>query len=141
MLVLDTNIVTELFRPSPAPAVVDWYMRQSPADFFVTAITKAECLLGVELMPVGRRRDALAFAMATFFNDRLATPILPFGNMEAEYFAEIVARRSAFGRRIGEFDAQIAAITRTHGFSIVTRNVRDFDDCGVQVINPWEAAT
>ncbi|MEO3386631.1 type II toxin-antitoxin system VapC family toxin [Mesorhizobium sp. CAU 1741] len=140
MLVLDTNVVSELFRPSPAPAVVDWYVSQFPEDLFVTAITKAECLLGVELMAAGRRRDGLASAIKTFYEDRLITPVLPFGALEAEHFVEIVVYRRSTGRRIGEFDAQIAAITRSRGFSIVTRNVDDFTECGVTVINPWETA-
>lgn len=140
MLVLDTNVVSELFRPSPAPAVVDWYMAQFPEDLFVTAITKAESLLGIALMPAGRRRDGLGAALAAFFDDRLATPVLPFGSAEAEHFAQIVSRRRLAGRRIGEFDAQIAAIARARGFAVVTRNVDDFEDCGVEIVNPWESA-
>ena len=120
--------------------VVNWYMNQFPEDLFVTAITKAECLLGVELMPSGRRKDGLASAISRFYDHRLATPVLPFGSTEAEHFVEIVVRRRAAGRRIGEFDAQIAAITRSRGFAIVTRNVDDFTDCGIEVVNPWESA-
>lgn len=141
MLVLDTNVVSELFRPSPAPAVVSWYMAQFPEDLFVTAITKAESLLGVALMPAGRRKEGLGLAIRTFYDDRLVTPILPFSAVEAEHFVEIVSRRRFAGRRIGEFDAQIAAITRSRGFAIVTRNVEDFEDCGVEIVNPWDAGS
>ena len=140
MLVLDTNVVSELFRPSPAPAVVSWYMAQFPEDLFVTAITKAESLLGIALMPAGRRREGLASAVRAFYDDRLVTPVLSFGPVEAEHFVEIVFRRRSAGRRIGEFDAQIAAIARSHGFAIVTRNVDDFDGCGIEIVNPWEPA-
>lgn len=140
MLVLDTNVISELFRPNPAPAVVRWIMAQFPENLFVTAITKAESLLGIALMPAGRRREGLAVAVRTFYDHRLVTPILPFGAVEAEHFVEIVSRRRSAGRRIGEFDAQIAAITRSRGFAIVTRNVDDFRDCGIEIVNPWESA-
>lgn len=139
MLVLDTNVVSELFRPSPAPAVVDWYMAQFPEELFVTAITKAESLLGVALMPAGRRREVLGSALRTFFDEKLVTPVLSFGALEAEHFADIVSRRRSAGRRIGEFDAQIAAITRSRSFAVVTRNVDDFEGCGIKVVNPWGA--
>ena len=138
MLVLDTNVVSELFRPSPAPSVVNWVMAQFPEDLFVTAITKAESLLGVALMPAGRRKEGLASAVKTFYDERLVTPILPFGDVEAEHFVEIVSRRRSAGRRIGEFDAQIAAIARSRGFAVATRNTGDFEDCGVKIVNPWD---
>jgi len=140
MFILDTNVVSELFRPMPADAVVAWIGRTDPADLYVTAISTAEMLLGVALMPPGRRRDGLEHVLRLFFAEKLRTGILAFGDRESTLFAELVAHRRGIGRPIGEFDAQIAAIARAHGFSVVTRNVRDFDDCGVGVVNPWSAS-
>jgi toxin FitB len=138
MLVLDTNVVSELFRPEPAASVAGWYQSQVPENLFVTAITKAESLLGVALMPPGRRKQALGAALTRFYGERLPTAVLAFGPAEAEHFATIVSNRRATGRRIGEFDAQIAAIARSHGFAVVTRNVQDFEGCGIEIVNPWD---
>lgn len=141
MFILDTNIVSELFRPTPSRDVVAWIERADPAELFITAISKAETLLGVALMPPGRRKDTLESVLRIFFNEKMRTDILPFGDREAVYFADLVSHRRSIGRPIGEFDAQIGAIARAHRFSVVTRNVRDFADCGVDVINPFETAT
>jgi predicted nucleic acid-binding protein len=139
MHILDTNVISELFRPTPEPAVEEWLEMHSPSQFFVTAISKAESLLGLALMPEGRRRQRLDDALRVFFEERLRTPILAFGDKESAAFAQLVAARRSRGLPIGEFDAQIAAIARTHGYAVVTRNVSDFAHCGVEIINPWEA--
>jgi predicted nucleic acid-binding protein len=139
MHILDTNVISELFRPTPEPAVGEWLGMHSPSQFFVTAISKAESLLGLALMPEGRRRQQLDDALRVFFEERLRTPILAFGDKESAAFAQLVAARRSRGLPIGEFDAQIAAIARTHGYAVVTRNVSDFAHCGVEIINPWEA--
>lgn len=140
MYVLDTNVVSEIFRPVPDPNVEAWLEASEPSKLYVTAITKAESLTGVARMPEGRRKQFLHVAIHAFFENRMKTPVLAFGSREAEYFAEIVAGRYRHGLPIGEFDAQIAAIARSCGFSIVTRNVTDFEHCGIAVINPWEVA-
>src|SRR5262245_37541549 len=109
MFILDTNVVSVLFRPKPEPAIEDWLEAADPAQHFVTSISKAESLLGLSLMPEGRRKQVLGKALQTFFEDRLKTPILAFGEKDAESFAELVSYRLSIGRQIGEFDAQIAA--------------------------------
>ncbi len=112
----------------------------SPGHFFVTSVSKAESLLGLALMPDDKRKQLLGDIMQTFFGERLQTPALAFGDLEAVAFAELVSVRRRRGLRIGEFDAQIAAIAKTHGFAVATRNVSDFEHCGVEIINPWEVA-
>ena len=139
MHILDTNVVSELFRPEPDDRVAGWLEAASPPQLFVTAVSKAESLLGLAMMPDGRRKQILDGIMRTFFENRLTTPILGFGDREAEHFAELVSHRRRIGRPIGEFDAQIAAIARSHRFAVVTRNVEDFEHCGIEVINPWNA--
>ena len=118
--------------------VVAWIEATDPSRLFVTSISMAETLLGLALMPEGKRKLAFAGIMHTFFTDRIRTPVLAFGGKEAEHFAKVVSHRQRIGRPIGEFDAQIAAIALAQGFAVVTRNERDFSDCGVTVINPWE---
>lgn len=140
MFVLDTNVISELFRPLPALAVVGWIELHPPSRFFVTAISKAESLTGLALMPDGRRKLALGEIMRVFFEERIVTPILPFGGQEAVAFAGLVADRTRRGAPINEFDAQIAAIAQVKEFAVVTRNVRDFEHCGITIINPWEHA-
>lgn len=140
MLILDTNVVAELFRPAPDANVTKWYWSADPEDLFVTAITKAESFLGCVLMPAGRRRQIFEDVLRAFYERSVLTQILPFGSDEAMQFAELVSHHQAIGRPIGEFDAQIAAIARVRGFAVVTRNVRDFADCGIEIINPWESA-
>lgn len=138
MFVLDTNAISETFRPRPDPGVAAWMGSVAARDAYVTALSKAELLLGLATMPDGRRKVALGGVIEIFFSKWLNTPILAFGSREAEVYAETVVHRRRLGRPIQEFDAQIAAIARARGFAIVTRNVRDFEDCGIEVINPWE---
>lgn len=137
MYVLDTNVVSEIFRAIPDPNVEAWLETSDPSKLYVTAITKAEFLTGLVRMPDGRRKQFLHVAIHAFFENRMKTPILAFDSREAEYFAEIVAGRYRRGLPIGEFDAQIAAIARSYAFAIVTRNVADFDHCGTEIVNPW----
>lgn len=140
MWVLDTNVVSELFRSKPAEPVLDWFYARYPEDLFVTAISKAESYLGCELMPAGERRQIIGNAIRNFYERQLVTPILAFGSDEADHFAKIVARRRGAGRVIGEFDAQIAAIALSRSMTVATRNTRDFEDCGVALVNPWDVS-
>lgn len=136
---LDTNVVSEAFRPRRNVEVEGWFERTPRNRIFVSSVTKAELLFGLAIMPSGRRQLQLSEAMYKFLSRELRTEILPFGTREAELYAEIGSHRRALGRPISQFDAQIAAIARSHGFAVVTRNVADFEDCGIEVINPREA--
>ena len=90
------------------------------------------------ILPEGARKRLLAEFIGGFFATAMKNEVLPFGEQEADAFADIVAARRAQDRPTGEFDAQIAAIARVRGFLVATRNTNDFADCGVGIVNPWE---
>jgi len=139
MIVLDTNVLSEAIRPLPARRVLDWLAAQEPNGLFTTTISEAEFLYGLALLPAGKRRTSLQAAARRMFDEDFAQRVLPFDRAAAAAFALIAAARRKKGRPISEFDAQIAAITRIHGARIATRNVEDFQDCGIEVIDPWVA--
>ena len=137
MIVLDTNVLSEALKPLPSPIVIDWLAGQEPSSVFTTAITQAEVLYGVETLPAGRHRMRLLAAVEKMFAEEFEGRILPFDEDAARAFAGIVAARDRAGRPISQFDAMIAAIARSHRAAVATRNTADFQDCGVDVINPW----
>jgi predicted nucleic acid-binding protein len=137
MIVIDTNVVSEIVKWSPSPAVMTWFSTQKPHDLYTTTITQAEILYGTELLPQGRRRTALQNAMARVFDETFAGRVLPFDEGSAYAFAMIAARHRLSGRTIGELDSQIAGIALSRGASLATRNVADFEGSGVELINPW----
>lgn len=136
MIVLDTNIASEFTR-TPAPSVEKWRSSIGPSEVFLTAVTRAELRFGVASLPAGRRRDELEEAVAAYLQAS-AHRTLPFDNAAADLYGTIVADRRHAGRPISHEDAQIAAITRVHGATLATRNTRDFEGTGVQLINPFE---
>jgi predicted nucleic acid-binding protein len=138
MILLDTNVVSELMRPSPAPEVVRWVAAQPATSLFTTSITQAEILHGVMLLPGGRRRKALESAAEAMFEQDFGGRVLPFGSNAAHPYAVIAARRRRAGRPISHFDAQIAAIAASTGATIATRNTDDFAECDVGLVNPWD---
>jgi predicted nucleic acid-binding protein len=137
MILLDTNVVSELMKSTPEPAVMTWINAIPGATVFVSAVTQAEILYGVALVPDGQRRQGLARAARTVFESYFRGRILPFDSEAAEAFADLAAARRQAGRPIAQADAQIAAIARSRGAELATRNVPDFEGCGVAVINPW----
>lgn len=137
MIVLDTNILSELLRPMPFAAVEQWLSDQSATSVFITTITKAEILYGVRILPEGKRRDALEAAVGAIFSEDFGGRILPFDEEAAERYATIASHRRQIGRPISQFDAQIAAIAACRGADLATRNVGDFEETGVTIINPW----
>ena len=137
MIIVDTNVISEVLKPEPSRKVQSWMSSFGPAALFTTTITLAEVLYGVELIPAGRRRTALELAVKKMFAGMVGTHILTFDETAARAFAEISAARRRKGRPIGELDAQIAAIALSHGATVATRNVQDFMDCGVELIDPW----
>ena len=134
---LDTNVVSELLRSAPAPVVMAWFADQPAESLGVSAVTQAEIMLGARLLPAGKRRAALDIALSAMFSEDFAGRILPFDSAAVPAFVEIVNARRAAGRPISQFDAQIAAIARLAGAKLATRNVDDFQNCGVSVVNPW----
>lgn len=136
MIVLDTNVISELLTPAPNVGVIEWLGAQHPLSVFTTAITEAEILYGLRLLPHGRRRSDLEAAVLPIFNEDMSGRVLPFDRDAADVYAIITDRRKA-GRPIRQFDAQIAAIAISRGASLATRNVSDFEGIGLQIIHPW----
>jgi predicted nucleic acid-binding protein len=141
VIVLDTNIVSELMRKAPAPRVVSWVDGFSASDVLVTAVTAAELLYGVARLPEGRRKRELRIKVEGLLTEDFENQILPFDVMAAVHYADIVASRERVGRPINMADAQIAAICRNWSTGLATRNVHDFVDTGVHAVNPWDPAT
>ncbi|MEO0678794.1 MAG: type II toxin-antitoxin system VapC family toxin [Pseudomonadota bacterium] len=137
MILLDTNVISELLRPAPEPRVEAWLAAQDGAGVFLSAVSAAELRFGAALLPSGRRREALMAALHAIPREDFAGRLLPFDDAAAEAYAEIAAARRAAGRPISAFDAQIAAIARAQGAAVATRNARDFEGCGIEVIDPW----
>ena len=137
MILLDTNVLSEVLLPLPDSRVLRWIDSQPDAALFISAITEAELRYGVALLPPGRRRTALAAAIDRILAEDFADSILPFDSPAAAAFAEIAASRRRAGRPTSQSDAQIAAIARSRGAIVATRNVPDFVKCGIGVVNPW----
>jgi predicted nucleic acid-binding protein len=137
MIVLDTNVLSEAMRASPAPRVAEWMARERAANLFTTAITEAEILLGIAMLPDGRRKNELQAAAQRVFS-LFASRILSFESTAASSFAAIAAGRRHAGLPINDFDALIASIARSRGMALATRNVADFEGTGVDLINPWD---
>jgi predicted nucleic acid-binding protein len=139
LIVLDTNIVSELLRPVPEARVEVWLAGQNGASVYLTAVSEAELRYGVAIMADGRRRAALAQAIEAILREDFAGRILPFDSLAAVAYAAIAASRRAVGRPISPFDCQIAAIARVHDAAVATRNTGDFEGCGIELIDPWSA--
>lgn len=138
MIILDTNVISELLRREPS-AAVETRLRGFPSgERFTTVVSEAEIRLGLAILPEGRKKHALQVRVDEILREVFADRILPFDSAAAQIYAEIAAGRRAAGRPISLADAQIAAIARVHAASLVTRNVRDFDGCGLKVIDPWD---
>jgi toxin FitB len=137
VIILDTNVLSELMRSQPAPMVYAWVAAQPRNALCTTSINKAEILYGIAALPDDRRRTALAAAAEAMFTDDFAGRVLPFDEKAAVHYAEIVATRRREGRPIEAFDAQIAATARVAGAELATRDVADFAGCGLTLVNPW----
>jgi predicted nucleic acid-binding protein len=136
VIVVDTNVVSELMKTVRSAVVQAWLVGRDRDELRITAITVAEILYGLERLPNGRRRTALRKTAVEVFS-RFAEDILPFDAAAAAVYAEIVDRRDRKGAPISGYDAQIAAICRAHGASLATRNMKDFADVGIDLIDPW----
>ncbi len=137
MIMLDTNVVSELMRPSPNPTVEQWVATRPAAHLFFSAVGEAELRYGVAIMAAGRRQAALASAIEAMLREDFAGRVLPFDSDAARSYAEIAASRRAAGRPVAQADSQIAAIARSRGMALATRNVRDFEDMGIDILDPW----
>jgi len=137
VIVLDTNVISELMRMAPDPRVLAWLVRQPMAGLFTTTLTQAEIFYGLRLLPEGRRREDLIAAARPIFEIEMAGRILSFDSYAALAYPDVAAHRRQIGQPIAQIDGQIAAITRSRGAQLATRNVRDFVECGITVLDPW----
>jgi toxin FitB len=137
VLILDTNVISELAKREPDKAVLNWADKQATGTLWSTTITEAEILLGLELLPIGRRRDDLERAMTSVFAGLLSGRILPFDGACTKIYAQVICLRRGKGKSISTADMQIAAIAKARNAVVVTRNTNDFSDCGLTLINPW----
>ncbi len=138
MIILDTNVVAEMMRASPAREVVSWLNEQDAAALFLTAITIGEIGYGLEMLPHGARRLQLGQGFARVIAEAFAGRILVFDEEAARHYGVVMGRRKEIGRPLSVPHGQIAAIARAKGSAVATRNVGDFDECGVEIVNPFE---
>ena len=142
-IIVDTNVASEIGEPRAHPAVLAWWDRQHVQEMFTTVVTEAEMRYGLAIMPLGRRRDEVALQTYYLLDGYFEDHILPFDSSAAKIYAEIYASRRRRGHPISLQDCQIAAIARSQYMAVATRNVIDFTDCGIELVNPWptEATT
>lgn len=138
MIILDTNVVSEPLKLKPETAVVDWLNAQEPQTLYLTTINLAELLAAAEIMPTGRKRTALKVAIEANVLPLFEGRILQFDNKAAEAFAKINAKVQSNGGTISFADCAIAAVAQSNGFALATRNVRDFKNTGIEMLNPWD---
>lgn len=137
MIVLDTNVVSEPLRSAPAPQLIGWLDRQAVQTLFLTTITLAEVRYGIAVLPAGRRRDELDRRFEGEVVPLFAGRILAFDEPASREYAALRARARAAGRAVGDYDALIAAIARTRGFAVATRDTAPFEAAGVAVVDPF----
>ena len=134
---LDTNVVSEPMRPNGNPSVRTWLDQQVAETLYLTA-TSLAALMGVEILPGGKRKEGLATALSELIESLFESRILPFDQQAARAYAPLVGRARAAGQIVSVADGQIAAIATLHGFAVATRDTAPFVAAGVPVINPWE---
>jgi toxin FitB len=137
MIILDTNAVSEPLKPAPDPAYMSWLRAQIPGTLYITTITVAEMLLGIETMPAGKRKEAVRRGVVDHALPLFSGRVLEFGGADAQAFAKVVASARRAGNDIDFPDAVIAAIAIQRGFGLVTRNVKDFKGTGIEIQTPW----
>jgi toxin FitB len=138
VIVLDTNVISELARQVPDPGVLSWLDSLGVFEVATTAVTAAELRYGVARLPDGHRKRELAVVMSGILAEDFHGRVLPFDDRASARYADIVIGRERIGRPIGIADAQIAAICRDSGAILATRNIADFEETGIELINPWK---
>ena len=139
-VLLDTNVVSELIRKAPDPAVEAWAAGHALENLFFSAVSEAELRYGAAILPAGRRRDSLVADIERMLSDAFDGRVLPFDSRAARAYADIAAMRRSAGRTVPSADCQIAAIARSRDMAVATRNVRDFEDIDIEIVNPWTTA-
>ena len=138
MIVLDTNVISELMRPAPDEGVRTWIAAKDPLDLAITTITVAEIRRGIERLPNGRQRKRLEEKFAAFVEEAFAGRLLPFDRTAAYACGEVSAARERKGLHADAVDMMIAAIVKTSQARLATRNTGDFKQCGIDLANPWQ---
>ncbi len=137
MIIVDTNVVSEAMKQAPSPAVIKWLNKQDSLMLYLCTITIGEICYGMGVLPAGKRRNALQKSFEFMLDHAFENRILIFDEKAAKLYGEIMSERRRGGRPMAMADGQIAAIARSNSFAIATRNVRDFDGCGMELINPF----
>ncbi len=135
MFLIDTNVISELMRATPAPSVLNWFSTQDPSTLYLSVVTEADLRTGIAILPAGQRREGLKAALDETIAEDFEGRILPFDSDAAKTYAEIAAGRRSAGRPIADADCQIASIARAAGAIVATQNLRDFEGCGVDLVN------
>lgn len=137
MILIDTNVISEIMRPAPDGVVVDWFNNQDSGALYVSSVTIGEIEYGLRILPDGRKRDVLRDRFAGFMAQAFATRIVPYDETAARAYGDLMGARREIGRPLNAPDGQIAAIARTQGYALATRNIRDFRECGIELMNPF----
>jgi hypothetical protein len=138
MIVVDTNVISEVMRPQPSPSVLNWLNTQDGNQLFITTVTPAEIGYGLRILPDGQRRWQLQSRFGQFIAQAFEERVLDFTASAAHSYAEIMGRRKEAIHPMSLPDGQIASIAHAHGFAVATRNIKDFEDCGLELVNPFE---
>lgn len=138
MILLDTNVISEQMRLEPSEVLLNWFAAQVGASLYLSSVTEAELLSGLAIMPNGEAKTMKAEKAELIFRQIFKDRILPFESKAAAFYAEFTATRNNLGRPISNLDCMIAAIARANNCKLATRNVSDFEHCGLEIINPWE---
>ncbi|WP_028280615.1 type II toxin-antitoxin system VapC family toxin [Arthrobacter sp. H5] len=139
MIVLNTNVVSELAKLQPEQTVIEWVDTHNSSELMITALTAAEIRAGVGLLPEGRRKQEIGTRMESLLTETFAGYVLAFDIGPSVYCADILETQTRGGRPISVFDAQLAAVCRQHNSVLATRNIADFTGTGLQLVNPWDA--
>jgi predicted nucleic acid-binding protein len=139
VIILDTNVLSELIKSTPERRVVDWFDGLGRSEAKTTSVSLAEMLSGARSLPDGKRRDALTALIADLFETQFADSTMAFDADAAKAYGDVVALRIRAGRPIGTMDAEIASIALSRGASVATRDINGFDGLGLTLVNPWDA--
>jgi hypothetical protein len=139
MIVLDTNVISEPLKPRADPVVIRWLDAQDPETLYLTAVNLAEVLIGIALLPAGKRKRGMELGAQSLLAKLFANRLLSFDREAAIAFSLLGSRAAAKGYPISVADCQIASIAAVHGFTVATRDTAPFLAAGVPIVNPWES--
>lgn len=137
MIIVDTNVISEVMRPHPAQSVLNWFNAQDSKQLYITTVTLAEIGYGLRILPEGQRKKLLQNRFEQFVTLAFENRVLDFTASAARSYAKLMGHRKEIGRPMNLPDGQIASIAYAYGFAVATRNIKDFEDCGLELINPF----